>query len=429
MFNGGQFAAIILLTKFAPPEILGQFNWSMNTAATVVVFCMLSLRSVHVADSVNRFGFGNFRAARQLGMLIAAGVLVLVVLWHEWPRADWTFVVIFLGVGAAKICDALGEIYWGLCQKSERIDLVAIANGLRGVVLVAAFGVAVPLTWYLVDRAGGVSDARAGRGAAWAVAAYAIGWAFIARLFDARVGRGMAGYEREWSWRGVRRVAGKAFPLGVVTVLIVLTTAIPRWIIKASHGDDGFRYVGIFAALTYIIIAGNLFTVQLGHTAANRLAVYFRDSLPRFLGLLLKLELVAAATGAVMFALAHFFGQWLLGVVYQPEYAAYHAQFKIIVIAQCIMLLSSILGFAATQMQVYWFQAAVWSLMCATAWGVSAWLVPSDPIGGGAYAMIAVAGVQLVLYLFAVAYGVWRRPILLAEMSRAAGADDRAGSA
>jgi hypothetical protein len=87
------------------------------------------------------------------------------------------------------------------------------------------------------------------------------------------------------------------------------------------------------------------------------------------------------------------------------------------------MLLSSILGFAATQMQVYWFQAAVWSIMCGTAWGVSAWLVPSDPIGGGAYAMIAVAAVQLVLYTFAVAYGIRRRPALLAEMHRGAAGD------
>ena len=104
-------------------------------------------------------------------------------------------------------------------------------------------------------------------------------------------------------------------------------------------------------------------------------------------------------------------------MVYLPEYAAYHPEFMIIVAAKCIMLLSSILGVAATQMQVYWFQAGVWSIMCGTAWGVSAWLVPNDPIGGGANAMIAVAVVQLVLYTFAVVYGVWRRPALLADMN------------
>ena len=417
IFNGCQFAAIVLLTKFASPDVLGQFNWSLNTTATVVVFLMLSLRSVHIADSLSRVSFGNYRTARRVGMSIAAGLLVMVVAWHEWPRPDWAFVLIFLGVGAAKIFDALGEIYWGLFQKSERMDLVAIATGLRGLVMIAAFGVAVPLAWYMVYKSGNLPEDELGYGAGAAVVAYALGWALVVRFFDVPAARRMTHHDPAWTWDDVRRVSARAFPLGIVTLLIVLTTAIPRWVIKASHGPDGFRYVGIFAALTYIIIAGNLFTVQLGHTAANRLSIYFRDSLPRFLGLLLRLELVAVAIGAMMWVVARFAGEWLLRVVYQPEYAAYHPEFMIIVAAQCIMLLSSILGFAATQMQVYWFQAGAWSIMCGTAWGVSAWLVPNDPIGGGANAMIAVAVVQLVLYTFAVVYGVWRRPALLVDMN------------
>ena len=223
-------------------------------------------------------------------------------------------------------------------------------------------------------------------------------------------------YSTAWSWGEVRTLMVKAFPLGIVILLMTLTTAIPRWVIEATYGDEGFRYLGFFAALTYIVIAGNLITIQLGHAASNRLALTFRESLRRFLILLLKLEVVACFVGALMLFVAHLCGEWLLRICYGAEYAAYHSQFMIIVASQCCALVSSILGFATTQMRVFWFQVFVWMLMCAVALGFSLWLVPQDPIRGGAYTMLAVALAQLAAYAVAVLYGILRRPAMLQQI-------------
>ena len=203
---------------------------------------------------------------------------------------------------------------------------------------------------------------------------------------------------------------------GIVILLMTVTTSIPRWVIEATYGDDGFYYLGFFAALTYIVMAGNLITIQLGHTASNRLALSFRESLRGFLILLLKLEILACAVSIGMLFVAYFFGEWLLRVLYRPEYARYHSEFMIIVVAQCIALFNAILGFATTQMQVFWFQVFLWTLLCGVACGVAIWQVPKDPILGGAYTMLAVAVAQLGAYAVAVFHGISIRPATLARL-------------
>lgn len=416
VFNSGRFVALVLISKFASPEILGKFNWSLSTTAPVVLFFMLCLRSVHISDSTNLYAFGTFRVARYACMILAAVVLLPVPLWKCWNRPDPVFVLIFLGVGAGKVIDALGEIHWGLYQKEERMDLVALVSGIRGLLMMVAFLLGPPVVWYLIYERGVLPEDSLGYGTAGAVILTAVCWALVVWRMDARYGRRMRHYDTVWRWADVRTLIVRALPLGIVILLMTLTVAIPRWVIEATYEDEGFYYLGFFAALTYVVVAGNLITTQLGHTASNRLAQSFRDSLRRFLVLLVKLEALACAVGIGMLLVAYFFGQWLLRVVYRPEYAAYHSEFMIIVVAQCVMLVSSILGFATTQMRVFWFQAFLWTLLCGVAWGVSVWLVPADPIRGGAYTMLVVALVQLGAYAVAVLYGVSRRPAMIERL-------------
>jgi O-antigen/teichoic acid export membrane protein len=416
VFNAGRFVALVIISKFAPPDVLGKFNWSLSTSAPVVLFFMLCLRSVHIADSTNQYPFGNFRVARWVCMIPAAVILLSIPLWRCWNRPDYVFVLIFLGVGAGKIIDALGEIYWGLYQKEERMDLVALVSAIRGLLMMVAFLLGPPIVWYLVYEYGILGEDYLGYGTAGAVMLTAGCWALVVWRMDLRYGRRMRYYNGAWKWMDVRALVVRAFPLGIVILLMTLSSAIPRWVIEASYGDEGFYYLGFFAALTYVVVAGNLVTNQVGHAASNRLALSFHDSLRRFLLLLVKLEALACAAAVAMLLVAYFFGEWLLRVLYRPEYAAYHSEFMIVVIAQCIMLVSSILGFATTQMRVFWFQVFLWALLCAVAWGVSMWLVPKAPILGGAYTVLAVALVQFAAYTVAILYGISRRPALLERL-------------
>jgi len=380
------------------------------------MFFMLCMRSVHITDSANQYAFGSFRVARRVCMVLAALILIPIAFWKSAGRPDLVFFLIFMGVSAGKIVDALGEIYWGLYQKDERMDLFALATGMRGVLMAVAFLLGPPVVWYLIYKQGALSTAFLGYGTVAAVILTAVFWAFVVWRLDIRYGRRMRYYNTAWSWAEVWTVLVKAFPLGIVILLMTLTTSIPRWVIEATYGENGFRYLGFFAALTYIVIAGNLITIQLGHASSNRLALTYRASLRRFLMLLVKLEAVACFVGISMLLVAHLCGEWLLRVCYGAEYAAYHSQFMIIVVSQCFALVSSILGFATTQMRVFWFQVFVWVLLCGVAWGFSVWLVPQDPIRGGAYSMLAVALAQLAAYAVAVLYGVLRRPTMLQRM-------------
>lgn len=413
-FNAGRFVAVIMIGKFGVPEVLGQFNWCLLTVAPVVTFFMFGMRSVLIADTGSRRTFGSYRMARLVCLALAAGVLAAIAACKSPGAVQSGFLLIFLGVAASKLVEAVGEIYWGLFQKDERIDLLALSSGLRGLLMSAAFLVAPPLVWYAVEVLEWLPRSHLSWGAAGALGLYSVGCALLVWRVDHAGGQGMTHFDGARDWREVGGIIASAFPLGLVSLLMTLTAAVPAWTIEATQGARGFRFLGFFSALYYLFFAGNLLVNQLGQVAANRLSRLYVDNLTALVGLIVKLELMCLALGLAMIALAYQWGGALLSLFYRPEYSAYHDALMIVVTAQSVTLLGSMLGFAVTQMRLYWLQVVAWIVMLGAGTAVAIRFIPDRPVHGGAYAMLAVSLAQLVMYSAAVIYGIWVRRTAIA---------------
>lgn len=422
-----RFGAVVFITKFASPELLGQYNAGLALTTPLIVFAMLNLRAVLIADTQNRVPFGNYLWLRMVGLALAAIILSPIIGWKIWLRPEGAFALILIATFVGKLVDSEAEIYWGLYQKDERMDLVAWSNMLRGVAMLLPFAITLPAAWYLV-AAGAVPPGVQAFATGAAIAVSALAWALITLWFDRPRARKARAYDASWTWPQTRALAIRALPLGIVTLLISLTTNIPRLYIESTpHGD---RALGFFSALSWIVQAANLVVIQLGFAASNRLATYFRDDVRAFVALVLKLEALALLVCAAVLAVTLLLGPWLLATLYQPEYAEHFPAFLVLVSGQCILFLSSLLGFAVTQMQLFWVQVFISLSMCAAATITSALMIPSNPIAGGAWATLAMAIVQLVCFLACLIAGIRMRPALLARrQAAAAAADIRADSA
>ena len=351
VFHACQFGVVVLLAKFAPPEVLGQLQFSIAVATPVVVFFSLELRGALIADAAGEFTFGTYRTLRFVTMSMAAVVLLGVGAWEYVGERNAAFTIILLGMCASKVVLSLAEIGWGLYQKRERLDLMAASACLRGVTMIVAFAVLVPLCYYLAQR-GVIEPARIAQGAALAILTYALASLVILLTFDRRVLAARHDFDPTWTWDAVGRLARQTFPLGVVLVTLHLCNSVPQLVIERQA--DGKAALGHFGALATLTLVGNLLTFQAANAAANRLSSYFQFDLPAFGRLAGKLIAMAAAVGGVTLLIMLPFGEWLLRVLYRAEYAAYHAEFRIIVIAQCLALLTNVFGVLVTQMRLFW---------------------------------------------------------------------------
>ena len=242
------------------------------------MFFSLELRGALIADAASEFTFGTYRTLRFVTTGMAAVVLLSVGVWEYVGERNAAFTIILLGMCASKVVLSLAEIGWGLYQKRERLDLMAASACLRGVTMIVAFAVLVPLCYYLAQR-GVIEPARIAQGAAMAILTYALASLVILLTFDRRVLAARHDFDPAWTWDAVGRLARQTFPLGVVLVTLHLCNSVPQLVIERQA--DGKAALGHFGALATLTLVGNLLTFQAANAAANRLSSYFQFDLPR----------------------------------------------------------------------------------------------------------------------------------------------------
>jgi O-antigen/teichoic acid export membrane protein len=417
LLNLCRLLVVVLLAKFTTAEIQGTYTYvSIALAAPVVLFCGLELRVAFIADARDEFPFGVYRALRTLGMAVAGVMLLIIVLWSARSEANGALIWMMLATCAGRIVLHLAEIYWGVYQRRERLDLTAWSNTLRGLGMLAPFAILLPL-FGNGDAATAPMLERLLRVAASAVSVYVVAWTAVWWFFDRRRVVGHRDVNLWWSWPAVAKVAQQTLPLGLVFLLIGLCETVTQWFIKRAAGSAGWAEVGYFGAMRVVTLGAMFLIIQISTAAGNRLAVYYQKDLGAFLRLAGKLTGVAVCIGATALLGALLFGEWFLRMLYTPEHAAHYPEFLILVLAQAIVLLAAVFGSVTTHMRQFWIQVPVQvSVLAVTVAAASLLVGPDNPVRGGAWTMLARSGTQAVLYLGCVLIGLrWRNRVTSAE--------------
>lgn len=377
-----QWGMLVALAKLGSPSLVGQFALGLALCAPVMMLANLQLRSVQATDARNEYRFGDYLALRLATTALAFAAICLIA-WLAGYRWQTALVVILVGV--AKSVESFSDVIYGLMQKYERLDRIAIAMMLRGLGSVVVFALTLWLT----------------RSAAWAVVALAAWWSAVLLTYERKTGGELLkafGAAREsfapsWQWKRMRRLAWLSLPLGVVMVLVSLNTNIPRYFVEHYLGEAALGY---FAALAYVMVAGYTVMGALGQSATPRLARYYQSDRSAFKRLLAKMLLVAAAVGAAGILVVVLWGRPLLTVLYRPDYAQHADVFVWVMVAAAISYMGSMLGFAMTAARL--FRAQV-PLFATSALGITlTCLLFVKPLGliAGAYALVVGAAIALV---------------------------------
>lgn len=180
-----------------------------------------------------------------------------------------------------------------------------------------------------------------------------------------------------------------ALPLGFVMLLVTLRNTIPRTILEGVFGEEE---LGIFSALSYLVIAGSTIIMALSQSSLARLARYyvegnkaaFRSTIQKILG-------VGVFTGAAGVLVAAFIGKPLLSILYSPEYAEHNRLFVWIMVAGGVTYVGSLMGSPVMAMRhfrdILWVYLGNSLLLLVLAW----YLIPKYGMTGAAWAMLGGA--------------------------------------
>lgn len=382
-----QWAMLIVLAKLGTPEMVGQFTLGLAIAAPVIMFTNLNLRAAQATDAIDRYRFSDYFGLRLISSAIALLLLFAITVAAGYGRETAGVILI---VGFAKGVEAVSDIVYGLIQKHERMDRIAVSMMIKGALSVLFLASGVHLTGSVI---GGVIG-------------LAIAWIIVLISYDLRSALMLLKHRSHPTWKVqiLRSLVWLCLPLGFAMMLISLNANIPRYFIEHYLSE---RELGIFAAIAYLMTAGTTIVNALGESASPRLSKYYAmQDFRAFWRLLLKLIAIALFLGLTAVLIAIVAGKQVLTLLYQPEYAQYSDLFVWLMIASTISYVASFLGYGMTAAR--YFSVQVPLLMTTT--GVSAWVcvgfVPRWGLFGAAIALISAASIQAILSLGIVIHAI-----------------------
>ncbi|MFN9406835.1 MAG: lipopolysaccharide biosynthesis protein [Dolichospermum sp.] len=403
IYSGCQWGMLVVLAKLGNPEMVGTFTLGLAVTAPVMMFSNLQLRDIQTTDAKNHYLFNDYLGLR----LITTGLALPIILWITLATGykGETAIVIIL-IGFAKGLESISDVFYGLLQKHEKMDRMAISVMMKG-----------PLSLLMLSIGTYISGSIV-----WGVLGLVIAWACILLIWDIPSYRWLINKftsegeipdslegrtaKPRWQLGTIRKLIWLSLPLGLVMMLISLNANIPRYFLEHSLGK---KELGVFAALAYLIVAGNMVVSALGSAARPRLAKYYAGgNVSAYQKLLLQLVAIACLLGLSGILVAWVAGGQILTIVYQPEYAKYTDLLIWLMVTAGIGYVSSFLGEGMTAARYFRTQIPLFIVVTSTSAIASFWFIPKNGLKGAAIALMIAEIVRTIFTLGVIFHAVHR---------------------
>jgi O-antigen/teichoic acid export membrane protein len=252
----------------------------------------------------------------------------------------------------------------------------------------------------------------------WATVGLAATWAALLLMFDMRSGRwilerrygehtsdGKSRLRPNFDIQHLLTLAWMALPLGIVLMLISLNTNIPRYFIEHQLGA---HELGIYAALAYLIVAGNMIIDALGQSASPRLARYYTaGQRKKYQELILKLNGMALGIGILAVLGTLMLGQQIVTLLYDAEYTQPGLLVLLMVVAT-VSYVAAFLGHGVTAARYFRVQLPILIGTVASTTIASSLLIPHWGLHGAALALLIGTCVRCIGYAGVLVYAIQR---------------------
>jgi O-antigen/teichoic acid export membrane protein len=409
IYAGGQFAILMLLAKLLRPELVGQYALGLALVYPVMMFTNLQLRAVMTSGVRRQAQFGHYLSLRLLTTSVA---LVAIFAITQVLHYDRELTLVILAMGISYGIETISDVFYARLQLHDR--MAEISKSLIARALLSVLGLAIA-TYVTRSLLGGIAGVLLARGIVL------FGYDICERT------HGLSGQSKWFSRNAAlmprfnltaqRELLWVSLPLGIVVLLGCLNSSIPNFFIKHSLGE---RDLGIFAAIGFVVSAGNMAVVSLGQSAFTRLArSYAAGDLATFSSLLGKLLLFGALIGLSGMAVSKLVGREILTILFRPEYGERADLLPWIMAAGGVLFMAQFLGFGMTAAGFYNSQVVLNILAILSLVVACYWLVSRQGLLGVIFAMLIAASVQLVASAVILIAGMRTNAYARAEAERA----------
>lgn len=380
VYTFAQWAILSLLAKLGNPKMVGQFALGLALTAPIILFTNLQLRSIQATDTENKYQFGEYFGLRIITNVLAILITLFVVFIGQYNVVT-SFVIIL--VALSKVIESWSDVIFGYLQQKERMDFTAISRIIKAILMLLLPSILLFITNNVI----------------WMVIGLCLSYMLVFIFYDLKVLKRFTRPKVIFNRKNYIEITKLALPLGIVLMLGSLYTNIPRIVIEKYLGEE---QLGYFAAIAYLIVAGNTFIGAIGQAAAPRLAILFSEkNFIQFKNLLIKLVSIGFVTGLVGVIITLLFGEIILNILYEPSYAKYKVLFTLLLISGAFNFSSTFLGIGLTATRSFKIQPYLGVIWIVVSFISAIILIPKFGLFGAGYSAIISAIVQFLSQLIA----------------------------
>lgn len=147
VFFASQYLLIILVMRLSGAYANGLLSTAMNLANPILSFACYGMRSFQVSDFTPQYSDRTYLHSRYVTVL-AAGLGCCGFAMAVSYTAEQRIVILLYTL--CRLSEGLVDVWHGYLQKAERMDLVGISFGVRGLASIVSFAAGLALTQNLI---------------------------------------------------------------------------------------------------------------------------------------------------------------------------------------------------------------------------------------------------------------------------------------
>lgn len=373
-----QFFTVSFLAKAANPETVGIYSLGLAICSPIFLFLSLKLRNVYVTDTKEEFLFNEYRFLRLVTNCF--GIAAIVIFIMGWERSLKTEMVVLL-FSINKALEMQSDICHSVFQKKMRMDLVGISIFTRSIAGFIGF-----VTVYMLS--GDLILALLGN---------TLVHLLVLCFLDKRNLKSFDLPKRKLKLGDLKGIFLLALPLGIATAIGSLMVNVPRYLIEMEMGAYS---LGIFSAITYLVIAGNTLLNAISQVYLPKMSnLAAEKDMTRFWKTLVMLNFFGFFLGALLLITVLAIGDWILVLLFSEAYSAFKNLLLIIAGGAIFGYTSVFLGTALTALREYRMQPIMHFITLAIVSACSYMLIKKMGLTGAAWSVFLTYLTQSLGYV------------------------------
>jgi hypothetical protein len=142
-----QWGMLVVLAKMGTPVMLGQFTLGLAITAPIILFLNLQLKIIQATDANQKYSFSIFLCLRLLTAILAF-LLIICALIVGGYKGQVAAVIVCVGI--AKSVESISDIFYGLLQQHEQLDIISKSMIFKGLLSIIALTAGIYFTQNIV---------------------------------------------------------------------------------------------------------------------------------------------------------------------------------------------------------------------------------------------------------------------------------------